>query len=309
MNPFHPDLRLSAALFRFFPPLSVLRRLTTLRGVPRPPRLADLDIYDDYFAARDGAKLRVRVYRPSGSSATRPGLLWVHGGGYVMGSPEIHEPASIEIARGLGITVIAVSYRLAPQWPFPTPLEDCYSALGWMHRHASALDIDPSRIAVGGASAGGGLAAALAQLAYDRQEVPVKFQLLVYPMLDDRSAIRADVDHFKLRLWTQDNNKVGWTAYLNQYPGQPEAKAYSVPARRERLDALPPAWIGTGDCDLFYDENVAYARRLSEAGVACELHITSGAYHGFDVVRPQSGVAKDFRAQYLSALARGLELR
>jgi acetyl esterase/lipase len=308
VTPFHPELRTSAALFRFFLPLGLLRALYRLRGVPRPPRVTGLEIHDRHFSAGDGETLRVRIYRRAGTTGAGPALLWIHGGGYVMGSPELHEKSSVDFARTLGVTVVAVSYRVAPKWPFPTPLHDCYSALCWMHRHAGELGIDRERIAVGGASAGAGLSAALAQLAHDRQEVPIRFQLLIYPMLDDRSAIRPDIEHRKLRLWTQKNNEYGWTAYLGQSPGQPEVLPYSVPARRQCLRGLPPAWIGVGDCDLFCDEDVAYARRLSADGVQCQLNVVPGAYHGFDIVRSNAGVTRAFRAEYLAALAGGLDL-
>jgi acetyl esterase/lipase len=235
VTPFHPELRTSAALFRFFLPLGLLRALYRLRGVPRPPRVAGLEIHDRHFSAGDGETLRVRIYRRAGSTGAGPALLWIHGGGYVMGSPELHEKSSVDFARTLGVTVVAVSYRVAPKWPFPTPLHDCYSALCWMHRHAGELGIDQDRIAV-----------------------------------------------------------YGWTAYLGQSPGQPEVEPYSVPARRECLRGLPPAWIGVGDCDLFFDEDIAYARRLSASGVQCKLNVVPGAYHGFDIVRSNAGVTRAF---------------
>lgn len=308
MTPFHPELRTSAALFRFFLPLGVLRALYRLRGVPRPPRLPGLEIHDRHILAQDGETLRIRVYRRSETTEKRAALLFLHGGGYVMGSPEMHEKVSVDFARALGVTVGALSYRLAPKWPFPTPLQDCYSALCWMHRHADELGIDRDRIAVGGASAGAGLSAALVQLAHDRREIPIKFQLLIYPMLDDRSAIRPDVQHRKLRLWTQKSNEYGWTAYLGQSPGKPEVEPYSVPARRQSLRGLPSTWIGVGDCDLFCDEDVDYARRMSADGVQCKLHVVPGAYHGFDVVRSNTRVARAFRTEYMAALAAGLEV-
>jgi acetyl esterase/lipase len=286
----------------------LLRALYRLRGVPRPPRLPGIEIDDRHISARDGKSIRVRVYRRVEAEGSGPALLWLHGGGYVMGSPEMHEKSSIDFAKTLGVTVVAPSYRLAPRWPFPTPIQDCYSALCWMHRHAGELGIDRGRIAVGGVSAGAGLAAGLVQLAHDQREVPIKFQLLIYPMFDDRSAILPDVDHRKHRLWTQKNNQYGWTAYLGKAPGQPSVEPYSVPARRESLRGLPPAWVGVGDCDLLCHEDVAYARRLSADGVQCRLSIVPGAYHGFDIVRSGAGVARAFRAEYTEALAGGLEV-
>jgi acetyl esterase/lipase len=284
----------------------VMNRLAVLRGVPRPPTLPDVAIRDVRIPARDGTQLRVRLYQPARRLATTPGLLWIHGGGFMLGSPEQDEAANLETVRQLGVSVAAVSYRLAPKWPFPAPLEDCYSALHWLHGHAAPLGIDSARIAVGGASAGGGLAAALAQLAHHRGEVPLAFQLLVYPMLDDRTALRVDIDPKQLRLWTQSSNVHGWTAYLGHAPGRPEVKAYAVPARLESLRGLPPAWIGIGTCDLFHAEALAYAQRLSAAEVACELHVVPGAFHGFDFVSPKAQVVRAFRQSYRAALKRAL---
>ena len=184
-------------------------------------------------------------------------LLWIHGGGYVMGDPRGDHDVCSQHARDLGIVVVNVDYRLAPEHPFPAALEDCYAALRWVHENADELGIDPSRIAVGGGSAGGGLAAALAQLAHDRGEVPVCFQYLVYPMLDDRTTLVRKRP--RTLVWTPGANLFGWTSYLGHPPGLEESRPYAVPARREDLSGLPPAWIGVGDIDLFYEEDVAYA--------------------------------------------------
>ncbi|MFM2416696.1 MAG: hypothetical protein RL385_1419 [Pseudomonadota bacterium] len=305
MNPFDSELRFGALLAKWMPPVRVLRALQRLQGVTRPPRVAGLEIHDERIEARDGTTLRVRVYRREGA-AKRPGLLWIHGGGYVMGTPEMHEKTCLAIARDEGIQVVSVSYRLAPAWPFPTPLEDCYSALRWMQRHADRLGIDCARLAVGGVSAGGGLAAALAQLAHDRAEVPVMFQLLIYPMLDDRTALREDIDPRRLRLWSKDDNRFGWTSYLGHTPGLDIVRRYAVPSRRERLEGLPRAWVGTGTCDLFLDEDVAYAQRLSAADVDCTLYVAEGAYHGFDIVQPSARVSRDFSTAYRTALGKAL---
>jgi len=307
-NPFHPELRASARWLRLLPPIRVIKvldRVHARRPVPAPPRLADVDVRDLSFAARDGQSLRLRLYRPAARAQETPLLLWIHGGGLVIGSPEQDEASNLSIVRKLGIAVAAVRYRLAPEWPFPTPLEDGYSALSFLHAQAEALGLARSRIAVGGASAGGGLAAALTQLAHDRGELPIAFQLLIYPMLDDRSAMRADIDRSQLRMWSQRDNVYGWSAYLGHAPGQPELRPYAVPARRAAFEGLPPAWLGVGSCDLFHDEGVAYAAQLTAAGVACELHVVPGAYHAFDLAA-RAAVVRTFRASYLAALQRAL---
>jgi acetyl esterase/lipase len=188
------------------------------------------------------------------------------------------EATCADFARRLGIMVLSVDYRFAPEHQYPTPLEDCYAALGWLH---SQPGVDHDRIAVGGASAGGGLAAAVAQLALDRGRFPVAFQLLTYPMLDDRSAVRtarpSDRDH---RLWNRASNRVGWSAYLGTAPGSPGLTSPAVPSRREDLAGLAPTWIGVGSADLFHDEGVAYAARLEAARVRCQLCVVPGAFHG-----------------------------
>lgn len=226
----------------------------------------------------------VRLFRPAGVTETTPALLWIHGGGYVIGTAQQDDQLCSGFSRRLGITVASVDYRLAPEHPYPTPLEDCYSALTWL---AGLPSVDRYRIAIGGASAGGGLAAALALLARDRAELSPAFQLLTYPMLDDRSSATAPRAHY--RLWDNRSNKFGWAAYLgNADP------AVAVPGRRDDLSGLPPAWIGVGTHDLFHDEDLAYAERLTAAGVPCQVETIPGAFHGFDLVLPKAQVSRRF---------------
>lgn len=310
MDPFHPELRASARWLGLLPlharaMRALDRGLSAVRGTPPLPRLADVSVQDREIAAHDGERLRVRLYQPAQRKAALPALLWMHGGGLVLGSPEQDEAGNLDLVRRLGICVAAVRYRRAPEHPFPVPLEDCYSALAWLQSSAAELGVDADRLAVGGASAGGGLAAALAQLALDRG-LRLQFQLLIYPMLDDRSAVRAGVEHRKLRVWSQRSNVYGWRAYLGHAPGQPDPRPYVVPARRQQLQGLPPAWIGVGSCDLFHEECAEYAARLQAAGVPCELQRVPGAYHGFDAIRPRVPVVRAFRASYVDALRRGL---
>jgi acetyl esterase/lipase len=236
----------------------------------------------------------VRLTRPSGGTAPGPALLWLHGGGYVLGSPAQDDALCRHFAEELGATVAAVKYRLAPQHPYPAGLEDAYSALTWLSRLPS---VDPTRIAIGGASAGGGLAAALAFLARDRGDVTLAAQLLVYPMLDDRSSVEPGLDHPGHRLWTQGSNKFGWSAYLGKAD-----PAVAVPGRREDLAGLPPAWIGVGSLDLFHNEDLAYAERLRAAGVPCEVEVVDGAFHGFDQIAPKIAVSRAFMASQCASL-------
>jgi acetyl esterase/lipase len=267
-----------------------------------------MHIENVFIALPDSPKLmRLRIYRPKSSDSPVPILLWLHGGGYIIGKPEISEAACIEYVRELGIVIVSVDYRLAPDYPFPTPLEDGYTALTWVHDHAAELGIDTARLAIGGESAGAGLAAALVQLACDRKEFKPVFQLLVYPMLDNQTTLRADLAHNRYLAWDQSSNRYGWASYLGKKTSTADIPTYAVPARREDLAGLPPAWIGVGTLDLFYDEDVTYAQRLKACGVDCELVIVPGAFHGFDVIASSAlQVIRDFRTSQIAAMKRYL---
>jgi acetyl esterase/lipase len=171
---------------------------------------------------------------------------------------------------------------------------------------AARTDVDRRRIAIGGASAGGGLAAALALLACDRREIRPALQLLTYPMLDDRTALRANIDERHVRLWNNKANRFAWKSYLGTTPGSAAVSDLAAPARRKDLTGLPPAWIGVGTLDLFYDEDLEYARRLRDAGIECDLESVPGAFHGFDSVRPNTKITQAFRTRRLRALAHGI---
>jgi acetyl esterase/lipase len=263
-----------------------------------PPTPPDILIENKLIPNLKGqGGVRVRLYKPHASSAPIPVLLWLHGGGYVMGNPEMDDLRCVDYVRQLGIAVVSVDYRYAPQHPFPAGLEDSYTALKWAQEQAPH-----GRLALGGASAGGGLAAALAQLAHDRQEVQLAGQLLVYPMLDDRTVTRTDLANINHLVWTQKSNRFGWESYLGQPCGAESVPPYAVPARRETLAGLPPAWLGVGTADLFHDEGVAYAERLQTAGVACATEVVAGAFHGFDVLAPQLPLVRAFQQAQMAAL-------
>jgi acetyl esterase/lipase len=271
---------------------------------PSMPRVDGVRVRDVRVPSADGHSIRVRLYSPEDSSRPSPALLWMHGGGFVTGIPEQDEPHSIELCQRLGYVVAAVDYRLATEAAFPKPLEDCYAALEWLYRNAGALNVAPTKIAVGGNSAGGGLAAGLALLAHDRHDIPLSFQLLIYPMLDDRTVLRTDIDERNLRLWSAASNTFGWSTYLGRQPGHEQVSPYAAPARRRDLSGLPPCWIGIGTLDLFHEEALQFGARLSEAGVACELYVVPGAFHGFELAGLGKRVVRDFRQSYLRALAR-----
>jgi acetyl esterase/lipase len=252
--------------------------------------------------------VRVLIFSPPNSARLRPGYLHVHGGGYVIGSPEMFARQSDAVVREVGCVVVSVDYRLAPETVHPGPIEDCYAALKWFYANAASLGVDAKRIAIGGESAGGGLAAALGLVARDRGEVPVVFELLNYPMIDDRTAARSDLNPFVGEfVWTPESNRFGWQSLLGQSPGAAGISSYAAAARAEELAGLPPTFIGVGSLDLFLDENMAYAQRLLHAGVPTELHIYPGGYHGFDLSAETADISKRYQRDMLHALKRGLK--
>ena len=223
-----------------------------------------------------------------------------------MGRPELDEVRCTQYVRELGVAVVSVDYRCAPRHPFPAGLEDSYSALKWVASHPQELGVDVKRVAVGGESAGGGLAASLVQLAHDRQEVKPVFQLLIYPMLDDRTVLRSDLDDSSNVTWNRKSNRFGWESYLGKNCGAGDVPEYAAPARRVGLSGLPQAWIGVGTVDLFHDEDMAYAHKLKACGVECEICAVPGAFHGFDRFAPRAPVVRDFQESQISALRRSL---
>jgi acetyl esterase/lipase len=291
---FHPDLRRSATLLprRTFTPrtLWLLRTFVALRGRGGP---RDVDVVPL------GAGAAVRVHRPVGATSPLPALLWIHGGCYVVGSASQDDKLCHRFARTLGIMVASVEYRVAPEHPYPAALDDCTTALNWL---AKQPEVDSSRIAIGGGSAGGGLAAALALPMRDLGTTQPAMQLLTYPMLDDRPAFRPDPNPQRRRFMDQGMNRFGWQNYLRGLARPEEA----VPTRAKDLTGLPPAWIGVGTMDLLFDESLEYAERLRRQGVLCELEIVPGAFHGFDLFAPNAGVSRHFFESQCAALRKQL---
>lgn len=309
LTPIHPDLR---DAWKKFPKLSYNRFTiwimnTLIKVMPAQKISNDIEI-STLYAPVEGSKRRVmlRVYKAKAMTEAQPVLLWIHGGGLVIGNAAMEDAYLAKFVEETGIVAVSVEYRLAPAHPFPAAIDDCYTALTWIHHHASRLNIDPDRIAIGGESAGGGLAASLAQLAHDRDGVKPIFQLLVYPMLDDRSALRSDLPHQDLMTWTRKSNRFGWESYLKRAVASDNLPPYAVPARREDLSGLPTAWIGAGTLDLFYEEDKAYADRLKACGVDCEFVSVEGAFHGFDVFGETSVPVQDFRNAQVAALKKYL---
>ncbi len=244
-------------------------------------------------------ELLVRVYRPT--DADGGALVFLHGGAYVLGDVYVEEQRCLHLAAETGAVVVSVEYALAPEEPFPAGLEDAYAALRWASDGADVLGVDRGRIAVGGSSAGAGLAAALALLARRRGGPEICFQLLVYPMLDDRM----ESPSMQLRgtpLFSRRAAADAWGHYL----GDREADELAAPARAERLAGLPPAYLMVAEQDPLRDEGIAYATALTRAGVECELHLLPGTFHGFDLVCPRSALGRRALEEQATALRRGL---
>jgi acetyl esterase/lipase len=251
--------------------------------------------------------VRVLIYSPPAAAQPAPAVLHIHGGGFLIGNPEMNDSRNRLLAQDMGCVVMSVDYRLAPETPFPGGIEDCYAALYWLHRHAGEMGIDPQRIAIVGESAGGGLAASLALLARDRGEVPVCFQQLIFPMLDDRTGtVGAEHPYAGEFLWRPASNRFAWQSLLNAPPGGSDVSPYAAAARAEDLAGLPPAFIAVGALDLFVEEDIDYARRLIRAGVPTELHVYPGAFHGYQMA-PQARIAQQADRDAAAAIRRALE--
>jgi acetyl esterase/lipase len=255
---------------------------------------------------RNAPDVAVRIYRPEKASGVLPALLWIHGGGYMLGDIDQEDGSSKQFCLAGNCVVVSVEYRLAPENPYPAPLEDCYAALKWLATYSKELKVDPSRIAIGGASAGGGLASGLAILARDRGEVKISFQLLIYPMLDDCNIEPAGDTLPDALFWTRYSNLMGWRCYLGCEPGSKDISCYASAARAENLAGLPPAYIAVGAIDLFAREDMEYARRLIAAGVPTELHVYPGGPHAFDMLVPTADISKRFTADIHRALKQAL---
>ena len=305
-----PELRPAARQLleasRMMPPFND-QTISVVRagGPPQLPLLANVPIRTQQVPVGKGMP-DVTVYVINARAGEqRPAILHTHGGGFVLGSAKQELRRLQEIALELDCVVVTVEYRLAPETRYFGSVEDNYAGLRWMHANALELGIDRSRIALMGESAGGGHAALLAIAARDRGEVPVILQVLVYPMLDDRTGNSRPVPPFiGTILWTAASNRYGWKSFLGKEPGGADIPAAGVPARTRDLSGLAPAFVAVGGLDLFVGEDIEYARRLTEAGVATELLVVPGAFHAFDGLAAETDVAKRFSQAKMNALRR-----
>jgi len=299
----HPELRKTGAFIRLVLPSYTLRKfrmagvlINTAKGKCR----SKLNYTQQYIPRGDGTRLRVCIYSPASPQKNVPGLLWMHGGGYAFGTPELDELFIKRFIEASGCVVMAPDYRLSTDEPYPAALEDCYTALVWMKNHSGDYGIRADQLLIGGDSAGGGLTAALSLYARDKNEVAIAFQMPLYPMLDDRMNTPSATDN-DAPLWNSKSNEIAWRLYLGQLFGKPNIPAYAAPARAETLANLPPACSFVGSLEPFRDETVAYMERLRASGTPVDFKVFEGCFHGFDVACRRTAIAKQAAAFMLAA--------
>ncbi|MDQ0193560.1 alpha/beta hydrolase [Paenibacillus wynnii] len=253
-------------------------------------------------------EMLVKIYEPAQRTGAKlPAMLWIHGGGYVMGHPDMDDALCERFVQAVKCVVVSVDYRLAPEHPYPAAIDDCYAGLTWMTDEAELLGIDLDRIAIAGASGGGGLTAALALMARDKGGPALIFQMPLYPMIDDRnitaSSLEITADN---ATWNRKNNLAAWNMYWGDRTEDGEVSPHAVPSRAESLAGLPPAYTCVGQLDLFRDETIEYVARLAQAGVDVEFHLYPGTFHSFEVMVPQAEVSQRASKSYVDAIARAL---
>ena len=235
-----------------------------------------------------GGELSLRLYRPNEAPAAGPGLIYIHGGGMIMGDLDSQDENMREAATALGMPIASIDYRKAPEHPYPAAPEDCYAGVCWVFEHAADLGMDTRNIGLMGASAGGGLALAVALMLRDREGPALKYLLPIYPMIDDRHETTSSHEVVDIGIWDRAGSIEAWGWSL----GGAEADAYAAPARAEDLSGLPPTYIDVGDLDLFRDEDIALTQRLSAAGVPVEFHLWTGAYHASELFAPNARLSQ-----------------
>jgi acetyl esterase/lipase len=288
----HPDI---AAVVASLPiPEMSDETIALIRSFDIPTELSDAVERTEHRVPGD-PEVPLRSHRAMTSEGLRPCLYSMHGGGYIIGSYSMDDGVFDRLCPLLDLVGVSVDYRLAPETPYPGPLEDCYRGLKWTFDNAEQLGIDRGRIGISGVSAGGGLAASLALLARDRGEVPVAFQLLDCPMLDDRH-MTVSSQWNGLPVWSRESNAYGWRSYLGDLYRSDDVPYTAAPARAEDedLSGLPPAFVSVGSVDGFLDEDITYAMRLNHAGVPAELHVYPGACHGYQIA-VESEIARQSR--------------
>jgi acetyl esterase/lipase len=267
-------------------------------------------IYSDLVVPgpSDGSTVALTVIERSGRKRGGPAIYYVHGGGMMIGDRWFGTEAVIDWVEDLDAVMITVEYRLAPEHPYPAPLDDCYQGLLWVAANHAQLGFDPERLVIAGASAGGGLAAGIALRARDDGGPHLAAQVLIYPMLDDRNETTSSYQFEGLGRWDRGSNVTGWNAYLGATRLTSDVPIYAAPARATDLSGLPPAFIDVGSAEVFRDENVAYASQIWADGGSCELHVWPGGFHAFDMAAPEANLSKAMMSARKAWLRRTLNI-
>ncbi|WP_087972253.1 alpha/beta hydrolase [Oceanobacillus rekensis] len=310
-NRVNPELR---EIIEAFPPLDLDNYKATRQAAQdglqamEIPLDESVSINDEMILnSYDQSSVRVRIYdKKEKSGEALPVLLWIHGGGYVLGSPEEGDILCQRFVAEANCMVVSVDYRLAPEFPYPAGLEDCYAALQWVYENAGELGVDATRIGVAGQSAGGGITAALALLTRDRKGPEISFQMPLYPMINDHNNTPSSFEVTGNFVWNHDLNKKGWSMYLNGKDGTESVSEYAAPARATNLSGLPKTYICVGQLDPFRDETLDYVTRLCQAGVDVEFHLYPGVFHGFEAIAPDTAIGKQTVDEYVGAVKNGL---
>ncbi|MCP1309514.1 alpha/beta hydrolase [Paenibacillus tyrfis] len=302
-----PELRQAYAQF---PGFQLEENLERSRSLVSPPPVKKSEHVHTTSRTIPGAagEMLAKIYEPAGRKGDKlPAMLWIHGGGYVMGHPDMDDELCERFVQTAGCVVVSVDYRLAPENPYPAAIEDCYAGLVWMTEKAESLGIDVNRVAIAGASGGGGLTAALALMARDKGGPSIIFQMPLYPMLDNRNITPSSHEITEDRaIWNRTNNLAAWNMYLGEENDASGISSYAVPSRAENLAGLPPTYTCVGQLDLFRDETIEYVTRLAQAGVDVEFHLYPGCFHLFESFVPEAEVSQRAVQSYMDAMARAL---
>jgi acetyl esterase/lipase len=293
--PFDPELAAVLASFGDAPPTITPAMIPAIKQMmpatdpaevigSRPVRYSDREIPGPPGAAN----LTVSVVERLGREPGGPAVYYIHGGGMILGDRWFGTGPVIDWVTDLDAVLVTVEYRLAPEHPYPAPLDDCYAGLLWVASAAEDLGYDPGKLVLAGASAGGGLAAGTALRARDEGGPALAGQVLIYPMLDDRNETVSSYQIDGFGRWDRGSNETGWDAYLGDLRELGQVPAYAAPARASDLSGLPPTFIDAGSAEVFRDEDVAYASRIWAAGGVCELHVWPGGFHAFDMTAPDA---------------------
>jgi acetyl esterase/lipase len=280
-----------------------VRQLLETMTADLPPNDRVVSVDRDIPGLHGAPDIRIRVYTPAEATGVLlPGILYIHGGGMIIGDLDGEHLRAEMLCELTNTVVVSTDYRKAPEHSHPAQVEDCYAALTWMAAHVNELDIDPSRLAVYGGSAGGNLAIATTMMARDKGGPEISYLMAPYPMLDDRNALPSTHEITEVGIWDRDGNVEAWEWFL----GGGEADAYAAPARATDLSGLPPTFIDVGELDLFRDEDIDFVQRLQQAGVPTEFHLYPGAYHASEVFAPEADLSQRIWAARIHALTRAL---